>query len=181
VNRLVAITGGIAEGKSTVLEIVQSKGFKTVSSDDVAKSVFALPDIQWKLAALSQLTIPIDRQKLRDAMAEQPALRRGINAVMHPAIREAMRSSEAQFHEVPLLIEACLQSEYDQVWVVTCGAQEQRRRLKQRLGDHADIEAILATQLSTKVKTVFADQIIRTNQPIETVRMSIEAVLRDEF
>lgn len=80
--------------------------------------------------------------------------------------------------EIPLLIEACLQGGFDRVWVVTCGADEQRRRLVERLGGEAGAEALLGSQLPTRAKIPFADVVIRTNQPEWSVKRDVALAAR---
>lgn len=108
-------------------------------------------------------------------------LRHEVNALMHPLILDELRSSQAQFVEVPLLLEAVLQGEFDRVWVVTCGVEEQRRRLVQRYGSDASAEAILSTQLPSRAKTPFSDQILRTNNSPEAVRRLLSEAVKSLF
>jgi dephospho-CoA kinase len=169
----VAITGGIAEGKSTVLALLAELGYRTDSSDAVAREVFQLPEVQARLAEIAGLPLPVDRPSLRQALADRPHLRRAVNALMHPLIRARLRASDAQFVEVPLLLEACLQTEYAKVWVAACGREEQHRRLLERYGDPAHAEAIVASQLPTRVKIAFSDLTIRTNESLESVRLVV--------
>ncbi len=169
----VAITGGIAEGKSTVLANLHSLGYSTASADEMAREVFAREDVQAQLAASTGLAAPLSPAGLREAISKEPDLRRAVNAIMHPLVHDLLETSVADFIEVPLLFEACIYGLFDRVWVVTCGESEQRRRLLERYGD----DAIIATQIASRAKTAFSDRIIRTNQPPETVsRLLSEAV-----
>ena len=177
----VAITGGIAEGKSTVLQMLAELGYRTGSSDEVSREVYIEPDVQAALAAAAGLPVPVDRAELRAAIAERPVLRRQVNAIMHPRIRARMRENDAQFVEVPLLVEACLQAEYRRVWVVTCGPEEQLLRLVRRYGDEAHARAVMASQLPSSVKNAFADLTIRTNAPLEAVRDVVSEAARSFF
>jgi dephospho-CoA kinase len=97
---------------------------------------------------------------------------------MHPIILEALKTLNADAIEIPLLIETCFQGQFKRVWVVTCGLEEQRKRLAERLGSKADVEAVLASQIPTEVKCTFADVIVRTNRPPEDVHRFIKAVVR---
>jgi dephospho-CoA kinase len=84
-----------------------------------------------------------------------------------------MEESSAMVHEVPLLIEACLYGCYDVVWVVSCGHEEQRRRLALRLGSEEAAEAFLQTQLPTRAKLAFADLVIRSDRPLRAMREAV--------
>jgi dephospho-CoA kinase len=170
----IAITGGICEGKSTVLGYLREGGWSVCSSDDVARAFFKDPSVNRDLARLAGLDFPMEPGALRSAIGASPSVRRSVNRYLHPLIREATASIEATFFEVPLLFEACLQGAYDEVWVVTCGASEQRRRLVDRYGPGPAIEGLLSSQLPSSAKIAFSDQVIRTNQPPETVRSSLD-------
>ena len=175
----VAITGGIGEGKSTVLTILGDLGHTTQSADSIAREIAAKPEVRAEIAALARLRNDFAPADLRDRLASSEALRRAINRLMHPLVMSAISRSDATFVEVPLLIEACLQSTFDQVWVVTCGAEEQRRRLLDRYSDPEHVERMLATQLPTRAKIPFAELVVRTNAPLEHVRRLLSAASKE--
>lgn len=178
--RRIAITGGVAEGKSTVVGYLAESGLKVESSDRIAGEVFEQAEVQAELARLLGIPAPVTKESVRIAIAGHPGVRRAVNALMHPRIRERMRASEASVFEVPLLYEAVLQGEYDRVWVVTCGPQEQLRRLVARLGDEGIARRLQATQLGSRVKCAICDRIIRTNLPPPAVRdLVLEAMKVD--
>lgn len=165
----IAVTGGIAEGKSTVMRYLRELGHETASADEFARDVFHLDSVQEAIAARLGVSGQVDPAILRREIAASSDLRRWLNALTHPMIRERMDRCEHPWFEVPLLIEACLQSRYDRVWVVTCGATEQMRRLTERLGDADAARRMVGTQLPTEVKLSFADEVIRTNAPEDNV------------
>lgn len=176
----IGITGGIAEGKSTVLAYCREAGYPVCSMDDLARSMFGNRDIQAGLAILFRKTAEhLDRDDVRRAIADNPKLRRGLNRLMHPRLLAALRASDAMIIEVPLLIETCLMSEFGRIWVVTCGPEEQRRRLAERMGEE-QAEHLLRMQLPTLAKTPFADAIIRTNEPEEAVMRNVLGLLKSE-
>jgi dephospho-CoA kinase len=159
---VVAVTGGIAEGKSTVLGMLSELGYSTASADDVGREVFQTREVQAELAVLFETT-DLSRDAIRAAISAKPDLRRGMNRLMHGPIWERILASGVQFVEIPLLVEACLHPNFRRVWVVTCGQEEQLRRLVERLGSRQAAEQMLSTQLSSTAKAQFADRIVRTN------------------
>lgn len=176
----VAITGGIAEGKSTVLADIAGLGLPTFSADRVASEVFADPETQRELEAVLGKELIQDRAGLRAAMAADPSVRRGLNRVLHPRILRRLEALGPGFYEVPLLIETALGSRFDRIWVVTCGSAEQRARLIARVGE-AEAAALLRTQLPSRAKCAFADRILRTNAPVESVRRSVWEAIANDF
>lgn len=178
----IAVTGGIAEGKSTVLGLIADLGYPTISSDAIAREVFALPDVQEALAGILGNSSPaVTPAELRAAIAVSNETRRKVNRIMHPRIRDAMDRSSAKFHEVPLLIEACLYDRYDEVWVVTCGSTEQFRRLSERLGNENLARSYLSVQLPTSAKEAFATEVIDTLQPLDEVADRVKQLIGRRF
>lgn len=177
----IAITGGIAEGKSTVLGYLRDMGYSTASSDAIARQVFAQEATQEAIAALLGVPAPVAPEKLGEAISASHAVRRAVNRITHPLILAAIDREKAQFIEVPLLIETCLYGFFDRVWVVTCGREEQLRRLTLRLGSEKAASAFLRTQLPSEVKSAFADEIIRTNPPEEIVNSLVRTTVTREF
>jgi dephospho-CoA kinase len=175
----IAITGGIAEGKSTVAGYLRELGYVVDSSDRVAREVYERPDVQIEIAELLGLSAPVPRETVRAAISDD-RIRRALNRITHPRILAAHRESSAAVIEVPLLIEACLQSLFDRVWVVTCGEQEQLRRLTARLGSEEEAAGMIRTQLTSRAKIPFGDRIVRTNRPESTVKRFVtEAAAAD--
>ena len=148
-----------------------------ISADAIAAQLFDEPSINLALARLAGKSGQIDRTALREAITNQPSLRRAVNRLMHPLIMDRIRQSGADFVEVPLLIEACLQLEFDRMWLVTCGPEEQLRRVTSRYGDVDKAKAIIRTQLPSRVKATYADVIIDTLQPIEKVKDTVKSAL----
>lgn len=89
-----------------------------------------------------------------------------------------MMASGAQAFEVPLLVESCSQWLFDQVWLATCGPEEQLRRLTARVGDERLARQISASQLSSTVKMAFSDEIFRTNEPEPSVKSKVLGCLQ---
>lgn len=166
----VAITGGIAEGKSTVLRYLREAGYRVASADEAARSVLSDPSVRREVASAAHLAVDFSPVDLRNVLSGEPERRRAVNGVLHPRIIECLDLAEAQFTEVPLLIEDALQDRYDRVWVVTCGSDEQRRRLVERVGDPDLALRLLPLQLPTSAKLAFADEVVRTNRPEEAVK-----------
>lgn len=178
----IAITGGIAEGKSTVLACLADLGLSVVNSDQIARLVFERAEIQVQLAEVLGLPDgPVDRLQMRRILAEDPEVRRKVNRIMHPPIRAEMEHSEAVFHEVPLLLEVCLYGRYDEVWGVTCGPEEQRKRLFARIKNENVVDSLLASQLPTTMKLAFADEVLDTRKARSEVENQVRKLVLRRF
>lgn len=178
----VAITGGVCDGKTTVLAALGQAGHATISADDVVRRLYSTPSFLDKLSRqLGDQAIVggrFCREWVRDSALRDPSFRRRLNRLVHPQVAREIREelnafgSRLVFVEVPLLIEAAMQGQFDRVWVVDAGRAERRRRLLERLnGDEEAAMAVLRTQLPTEAKIAFADRILRTDCSLATVKI----------
>jgi dephospho-CoA kinase len=179
----VAVTGGPCDGKSTVLQWVEECGFPVIQADEVVRNLYRS---RWFCEAFSRavsgefvVNDTIDRASLLRAMVSDVRLRRRLNSFVHPLVFQEivyrMERQEGGFVEVPLLVESVTFGYFDYVWVVDAGEEERFRRLRARLGGDEDLaRGLLKTQLPTAGKHAFADEIIRTNRPLESVRNEVK-------
>lgn len=182
----VAITGGIADGKSTVCSMLAELGFLVVSADEIVadlhRSSEILERIRSEIGEEFVADGTLDREALRTAISEGPEVRAKLNSIMHPPVmEEIMASTDTEgvaFAELPLLIETATQGWFDEVWVVAAGVAVQRERLAERLGSIEAADRMLGTQLPTSAKIPFADRVVRTNEPLETVKLTIAEHVR---
>lgn len=156
-------------GKSTVLGQFEKLGVQTASADQFAKEIFESDACQSKISEKFGLDLPLDRSELRKKIASDENARKFINSLMHPDIIVRIRESKAAIVEVPLLVESCLQYEFDQIWVIDCPFQVQIDRLTQRIGDPEVAKSLISVQIPARVRKFFADQIIRTDMPVSDV------------
>ncbi len=157
-----------------MLALLAGMGAKTASADDIAAGAVSSPEVARQVEAALGVS-PLDREGLRALVLADPTARRRLNAIVHPAVARAVLTCGADVVEVPLLIETCLHPAFDRVWVVTCGPEEQLRRLTARLGSEDAARRLVASQLPTRVKCAFADAIVRTNRPMDDVIESVAA------
>ena len=169
----IALTGGIASGKSAVAELFASQGVPVIDTDQIARDV-----VEPGTATLAQLvaefgpgildeTGRLDRAHMRQRVFADPEQRKRLEAIIHPAIRAelARRSTEAdglyQIHVIPLLVESGRAGNYDRVLVIDAPEEEQLRRLRARDGsDEMTARGILAAQASRADRLSAADDVV---------------------
>lgn len=169
----VALTGGIASGKSTVAAAFSRLGVPVIDSDELAREVVApgtsgLAAVQAHFGA--SVLAPdgtLDRRALRDIVFADPAARRALEAITHPRIRTAMAERSAtlggqyQIFMIPLLVESGRATEFDRVLVIDCPENIQLQRLVARDGTTPQAaRAILAAQASRADRIAVADEVI---------------------
>jgi dephospho-CoA kinase len=169
----VALTGGIASGKSTVAGLFGALGVPVIDTDVVAREVVA-PGSAGLATVVARFGTGIlgpdeglDRARLRSLVFADPAARRDLEALLHPLIRartaelSLAAGGEYQLIVVPLLIETGTAASYDRVLVVDSDRQTQLDRLMLR--DRAtatEAEAILAAQATREARLAAADDVI---------------------
>lgn len=141
----IALTGGIASGKSFVADELQRHGAIIIDSDVLAREVVApgTPGLEAVVARfgedIRQADGTLDRAALGRIIFADDAARLELNAIVHPLIRE--RSSELAaaapqgavvVHVIPLLVETGLHHDYDEIIVVDVPTTTQVRRLMHR-------------------------------------------------
>jgi dephospho-CoA kinase len=187
----IALTGGVASGKSTVAQLFAALGARLIDTDQIARDVVAPPSpVLDQIAARfgPELLTPagtLDRARLRSIVFADAAARADLEALTHPAIRAevARRSAQLggpyQLIAVPLLAETATAHDYDRVLVVDAEPQAQLLRLMQRDGiDETAARRMLAAQATRAERNAIADDIILNNGDIAALAAQVEALHR---
>jgi len=193
--RVVGLTGGIASGKSTFAARLRERGVPVVDADSLARQVVepgapALAEIAQAFGP--SVILPeggLDRRRMGELAFADPAARRRLEAITHPAIRGAMAAEVGRlsalghplaFYDVPLLFEVGLEAELDAVVVIWTPRQAQLERLsrRDRLAP-AEAEARLAAQLSLEEKAARADFVVANDGPLEALWDKADRLLGD--
>lgn len=169
----IALTGGIASGKSTVAEEFTARGIPVLDSDAMAREIVA-PGTATLAAIVARFGDRIlqpdgtlDRRQLRSIVFRDPAARADLEALTHPRIRALMTARAAsaggpyQIHMIPLLVEGGRTRDFDRVLVVDCPETLQLERLMRRDGLEAEAaRAMLAAQAPRAARLALADDVI---------------------
>ena len=142
---LVALTGGIASGKSTVAGRLQERGAVIVDADQVARQVVepGEPALARIAAEFGPEVIAadgtLDRAALGSIVFSDPEGRQRLNAITHPAVLERSRAlfaaaAEADpdaivVYDIPLLVETSRGDEFDLRVVVHAATETRVRRM----------------------------------------------------
>lgn len=186
----VALTGGIASGKSVVAGLLEQKGFTIHSADATAHELMSPGRPAWKkiVARFGRDILredrTIDRARLGPAVFSDPAARRFLDRLLHPLVlaererilRRLEREGRVRIFvsEAALTVEAGYARHFDRVVVVHCSKAEQVRRLRERdgIGRAAALRKI-GSQMPRKEKLRHADYAIDTTGSLaETVEQT---------
>lgn len=191
--RRIALTGGIATGKSHVVSRLREAGVPVADADLIAREVVA-PGTP-ALAAIvgrfgGSILTPeglLDRARLGDLVFRDSDTRRDLEAIVHPAIRRRIdefftslpRATSFAMADIPLLYETHRESQFDKVIVVACTPATQIDRVMARDGlSREDAERRLAAQWPIQEKIARADYVIRTDGAFADTNTQVAAVLR---
>jgi dephospho-CoA kinase len=176
--RRVALTGGIATGKSWVLRRLASHGIPTIDADRLAHEVLApgTPGARRVVArfgtGVADAGGRIDRRELGRLVFGDAAARADLEGIVHPAVYEAIAgwfaglppATAVAVADIPLLYETGRDREFDEVVVTACSPDEQVRRLIARDGlPEDDARARLAAQWPIGEKVARAGAVIDTS------------------
>lgn len=173
----VALTGGIATGKSTVLRRLMAAGIPGIDADVLARQVVApgTPGFDAVVATFGSGVVDaaggLDRRALGARVFADPAARAALEAIIHPAVYQAISAwfaslpadTRVAVADIPLLFETGRAREFDVVVVVACTPEEQIRRVVARDGVTRDeARARIAAQWPIEHKVAAADHVIWT-------------------
>jgi dephospho-CoA kinase len=169
----IALTGGIASGKSAVAELFAEEGVPVLDTDRIARDVVepGTPALQQLVAQFGAVILDasgrLDRKRMRELVFADDTKRKQLEAITHPAIRAelARRSTAAggiyQIHVIPLLVESGRMDGYDRILVVDAPETGQLRRLQERDGSDAQTaQRMLAAQATREQRLSVADDVI---------------------
>ena len=194
----VALTGGIASGKSLVSDLLEIHGCTIIDLDVISREV-VMPGTE----GLSELVDSfgesillkdgtLDRKNLRDVLYKKGRNRALIEQILHPKILEKMKSSMADCQEgvmvvvIPLLVEKQLWEPFDRAVVVDCESEKQIKRLmeRDRIGEEKAKTMLLAQasrnqrlQLNEHLPT----DIIENNAKISDLKDKVDALKQKLF
>ncbi|CAJ1778765.1 Dephospho-CoA kinase [Aeromonas dhakensis] len=187
---VVAITGGIGSGKTTVANQFAELGIEVVDADIIAREVVepgspALAAIAAHFGA--DVIAPdgrLDRRQLRERVFTDPQAKGWLNALLHPLIRSEMQRQCAAARSpycllvVPLLVENRLTALANRVLVIDVDEATQIERTCRRDGvSREQAEAILAAQASRTERLAAADDVLdNQNGTPEAIKSRIFAL-----
>jgi dephospho-CoA kinase len=191
--QLVAVTGGIASGKSAVAARLAEHGAVVVDADRIAREVVE-PGTP-ALARIAEEFGPeylrpdgsLDRARLGALIFGDPDKRRLLNAITHPAV--ARRSHELfaaaaaadpeaiVVYDVPLLVDTDRTTEFDIVVAVVADAEERVRRMVSLRGmPEGDARRRIAAQAGDDERVAAADVVIDANGTLDQTRAQADAL-----
>jgi dephospho-CoA kinase len=176
----IALTGGIASGKSTIANLFAALGVPLIDTDVIAREVVepGRPALATIVRAFGPGVLDpqgcLDRRRMRERIFADPAAKQRLEAILHPAIRAEMeRQSRVaggpyQLLVIPLLAEGGRRDHVDRVLLVDVPEELQIQRLMMRDGvTHEQAQASLHAQGTRAERLAIADDVLRNTGRVD--------------
>lgn len=190
----VAVTGGVASGKSEVTRRFERLGIVVADADIAARAAVAVgtPGLADIVATFGSDVLDadgaLDRTAMRQRVFADPAARRTLEEIVHPRVRALLQT---QCHDasgpyavvaIPLLAEGGGRASYpwlDRIVVVDAPVDVQHARLMQRDGSDAALaHRMIAAQATRAARLAIADDVIVNGGAIDAIDEHVAALDR---
>ena len=193
---IVALTGGIASGKSVVAKILEDLGCYIHHADKIAHVLMEPEKPAWKkiVAHFGKKILEedktIDRSQLGKIVFSDAKERRFINELMHPLVfekkKEVITRLEKEGHynifvsEAALTIEAGFADFFDKIIMTYCRQEDQIKRLMERDGiSRKQALTLMKSQMQPPEKLKHADYIIDSSGSLQSTVEQTERIYRN--
>ena len=189
----IALTGGIACGKSNVARCFAELGVDIIDLDELSRLVVE-PDTEGLNALIDYFGNHIlntdqtlNRRALREILLKNPANQEKIESILHPKILEKMQmeiekvKNKLVIIEIPLLVEKNLAYLFDRAIIVECDEQKQLKRLIKRENiNENQAKSMISAQISQENRSKLAKQLpvdmIENNSEISEMAQKVQTL-----
>lgn len=183
---VIGLTGNIATGKSTVMQLAAARGADTIDADKVAHGILAQPAVQDAIRAtfgdgVFSADGHVNRAALGQIVFSDPSALQKLEQITHPAVRAHIRQQIADSSATIVMVEAIkllegpLHTACDTIWVTTCAPETQIDRLIAYRGlSRVDAEIRVRAQAPQADKIARADVVIDTDGPFSETKAQFE-------
>ena len=190
---IIAVTGGIACGKSETGKILESLGFDICDSDTIAHELLKKDTSVYREIinhfGNSILTIEneISRPTLGKIIFKNPQERKKLNKIIHPKIKEKINEWILKQRKkkkngavlLPLLFETSMENlNWDAIFCVSSSSDLIFQRLEKRGLTHKEAEQRIRSQMKLKEKEKRADWVISNTGTLNDLNKNIQKIVR---
>jgi dephospho-CoA kinase len=169
---VVALTGGIGAGKSTVAQNFAELGALVIDADQLARMAIergsdGFAEVLLRFGDEIILNGDIDRKKLAEIVFSDEAARRDLEKIIHPRVQaifaeavEDLDEDDILIYEIPLLVETDAAEKFDYIITVEADLEVRKARLLKKGLYISQIEKRMAAQASQESREAIADFVI---------------------
>lgn len=185
--KVVALTGGVACGKTTVADHLAGKGFPIIDTDQIARMV--LSNDPCAQESVTSAFGTLDRRELRGIIFDDPGRRSELEQILHPPILVEVNHRLDQLRRqkpepkvavvmIPLLFETDGQERYDEVLAVVCSNKEQIARLQKRDQISAELaEKMVDSQLPNEEKVKKSHHVLENDGNLTELLKDVDQLI----
>jgi len=183
---VVALTGGIGAGKSTVAQNFAELGALVVDADQLARIAIergsdGFAEVLLRFGDDIILNGDIDRKKLAEIVFSDEAARKDLEKIIHPRVQasfaevvEDLEHDDILIYEIPLLAETDAAEKFDYIITVEADMELRKARLLKRGLYISQIEKRMAAQASQESREGIADSVIRNDGDEDSLLRQVE-------
>lgn len=188
---IVGLTGSIGMGKTTTAALFADEGVPVNDADQIVHDLYRSDAVEPIRAMFPDVIVEgvVDRKKLSENLAKNPAKFADLEAVVHPLVRAREKAfldeqralgKKVVVLDIPLLFETGGDRRVDKIVVVSCEPDVQRQRVLSRPGMTPEkFELILSRQTPDAEKRARADYVIDTGHGIDMARSQVKTLLKE--
>ncbi len=180
----IGLTGNIASGKSSVVDVWRELGAHVIDADVLARDAIA-PGTTGHHRVLESFGT-VDRAELRDIVFRDPARRAELERIIHPEVARLRADAEARLeqqgvrivvNDIPLLFEAGLAAQFDVIVLVDAPRNVRIDRIVEHRGlDRAAAERMVEAQMPAEQKRDRATFVIDNDGDLGELKREAEEV-----
>ena len=183
---VVALTGGIGSGKSTVSEFFARLGALVIDADQLARMVIergtdGFAEVLLRFGDDIILNGDLDRKKLAEIVFSDEKARKDLEAIIHPRVQAMFAEAVADLehgdiliYEIPLLVETSAAEKFDFVVTVESDIELRKARLLKKGLYISQIEKRIASQATEAAREAIADAVIRNDGDEDALLRKVE-------
>ena len=183
---VVALTGGIGAGKSTVAQNFAELGALVIDADQLARMAIergsdGFAEVLLRFGDEIILNGDIDRKKLAEIVFSDEAARKDLEKIIHPRVQailaeavEDLEHDDILIYEIPLLVETDAAEKFDYIITVEADMELRKERLLKKGLYISQIEKRMAAQATQESREAIADYVIRNDGDEDSLLRQVE-------
>ena len=188
---VVALTGGIGAGKSTVAQFFAQLGALVVDADQLAKTAIergsdGFAEVMMRFGDEIIVNGDIDRKKLAEIIFSDAKARADLEAIIHPKVQALfaevvsdLNPNDILIYEIPLLVETGAASKFDYIITVEANLEVRKERLLKKGLYISQIEKRIAAQASPAEREAIANTVLLNNADEDALLRQVENLWED--
>ena len=189
--KLIAITGSIGCGKTTISRMIREEGYVVFDVDGWVRRLYYKKDFINRIREVYPETVDgwtVDKRKLRNIVFNDYDQLKKLESMTHPFLRRYLKdvirrnsgSNKLFFIDVALLFEMNWQIYCDRVIVADVAYEIQKKRVMERdRVNGEDFDKINNVQMKNELKKKLADAVIDTDKPLNLLKLEVINLLAE--